>query len=362
MFCHKCGNEISSDAEYCSKCGAKLEKANNEENIQKQKNTKVVKMSKARVGIIGAGILLVLCIIGSLGNKDSVKEDEEVAIAEEIEVSDLKNVKQAEKVFETWLKEHPLDCKPEYELLDEYGTWGNGRESYVYALGIDGIEYRLYVDREDGSMFVEDEMEVMAIDYWYDAFYGDGVEEVYDTSLNIDYDLVGRWRNQDGGMLEFDEFGNIVNIDFECWSVFDNPNYITWEAADGRVTCYSAFCYDKSYEIATTGENGDQELKFDRNGVWYLRDEEVMGEGLIGRWINKGWEVLTCQFNADGSGWWNDKYPISWYVYEAENEGVITNRVEYTIYDSAYFDYHVAGDILTVYLSNGSRMYTKVSN
>ncbi len=93
MFCHKCGNEISSDAEYCSKCGAKLERANNEENIQKQQNTKVVKMSKARVGIIGAGILLVLCIIGSLGNKDSVKEDEEVAIAEEIEVSDLKNVK-----------------------------------------------------------------------------------------------------------------------------------------------------------------------------------------------------------------------------------------------------------------------------
>lgn len=94
-------------------------------------------------------------------NNDSVNEVEAYNQITEVE---------AEEIFERWLETHPLDYDVEYELLDEHGTWGNDRESYKYTLLVDGEEYWLYIDREDGSMFIENEMEVMTIDYWYAPF------------------------------------------------------------------------------------------------------------------------------------------------------------------------------------------------
>ena len=372
MYCSKCGTKLNDNAAFCSKCGTKLEKVGNEkesykssDNNKKQRN---IQSYKVRTGIIGAVILLVLYIIGSLGNKESVQEEEREVVAEEMVVSNSEDETEAEKIFEAWVETHPLDCEPEYELLDEYSMWGEDRECYKYALMLDGAEYWLYIDKKDGSMFIEDEMEGMSIENWYDIFYGDGVEDIYETSINIDYDLVGRWRNEDGGMLEFDEFGNILNCDFRCWTISDysrydgRPNYITWEAFDGRVTCNAHFQYCKTYEITKSEEDGQERLRFDGYSDWHVRDKDRVGEGIIGRWLNEEWGVFNCEFYEDGSGLWNNKYPISWYAYVENQEGILVNMIEYTIYDSSYFDYYVNGDSLVVYLSDGSRIYTRVGN
>ena len=379
MFCHKCGNKVIDNAAYCSKCGAKLEqmsiaKENDElADIPTSAKTNTIqvngtqKFGKIHIGIIGAVIVLIVIVILSIGKKDTPAEEEMSTVVTEVvvEVPELRTSKEAETNFERWLKTHPIEGDWGYELVDEHGDWGNGRESYMYALSINGGEYYLFIDREDGSMYIDNEMEVMAIDYWYESTHNNNnnrEEDIYVSYENIDFELVGRWRAEDGGMLEFDELGNLLSCDFKCWSIYDNPDYLMWKAADGRVICESAFCYDKSYEISISEEDGKEKLRFDGYGDWYIRDEEVAGDGLVGRWKNEAWGVFACEFNADGSGQWNYKYPVLWYEYESENEGVITKRVEYTLWDSGSFDYHVNGDSLTVFMSDGSRTYIKVSN
>ena len=302
MYCPKCGSKLPDDAMFCSKCGFKL---NNHGYTQTFTNTSTDHQTSqntlrhSKATFKKRHLIIIFLVILILFSIIGNMDSE----------------------------------KPSYSNVSESST--------------DNISLDNSITSDQG--IVEDSYE----------------EEYYPM---LDEALIGRWRSYDGGILEFDEYGNILNYDFKCWTIINNllddaPNYITWEASNGRVNCTAHFQYNKTYEISTQSENdGIERLRFDGKNNWDYREIGTSGEGIVGKWIYEDWDVFSCQFNPDGTGLWNNKYPISWYTYETYIDGNNVNMIEYTIYDPTYFDYQVSGDMLTVFLSDSSKIYTKVSN
>ena len=55
----------------------------------------------------------------------------------------------------------------------------------------------------------------------------------------------------------------------------------------------------------------------------------------------------------------SEKYPLTWAA-DTTDDGA--GALSYTLLDSTYFDYTVEGDSLVVFLSDSSRIYTRVGN
>lgn len=187
----------------------------------------------------------------------------------------------------------------------------------------------------------------------------------YGNYANLDYNLCGRWRSYDGGMLEFNDSGLITSCDFKCWSLIllpgEKPNRVYWEASNGRVTCSAYFDEDFIYEVHTPSSGSDH-LSMKSITFSYGHDESydraygTDGAGIMGIWESWGQAV---QYNADGTGLFHNRFPFTWYEYTTDNG---ENAVSRSLLDSTYFDYSVMGNTLTVFLSDGSRTYTKVGN
>lgn len=189
--------------------------------------------------------------------------------------------------------------------------------------------------------------------------YDELAENYYGQCQNLDSLLVGRWRSYDGGTLEFSDSGVITSCDFKCWSLIgQKPDWIYWESSNGRVTCSAYFYSDVKYRIFKQfeGEKDEREIIAISNNDYY-RESGTYGGGIVGKWVSVYGEVWSYQFNEDGTGMWNGKYPITWYTYTTDAGASALN---YCLVDSTYFDYSVTGDILTVFLSDGSHVYTKV--
>lgn len=178
----------------------------------------------------------------------------------------------------------------------------------------------------------------------------------------LDSDLIGRWRSADGGNLEFDATGALVSCDFKCYSTFghDKPSSVLCTTNDGRITCNAYFDFTHQYEISYSDDYEKEELKFlDNSDDVYLRSDGQNGSGIPGKWdsvYSSDWSIM---FLVDGTGTYNNTYPISWSNSTDENGSEI---LHYTLRDTTYFDYKISGDMLTIFLSDDSRMYTKVSN
>lgn len=194
----------------------------------------------------------------------------------------------------------------------------------------------------------------------YNEFAEDYEEDNYEQYPNLDSSLVGRWRSYDGGTLEFSDSGIITFCDFQCWSLKgQEPDLVYWEASNGRVTCSAYFYNDFKYRMWTQfeGEKYEEErLNVGGGDSDYYRISGTHGN-IVGKWVSvwSGW--WSYQFNEDGTGMYNERYPITWYTY-TKDDG--TSMLGYTVVDDTYFDYTITGDTLTVFLSDSSRIYTKV--
>ena len=91
----------------------------------------------------------------------------------------------------------------------------------------------------------------------------------------------------------------------------------------------------------------------------YQRTTGENRDGIIGTWTSVENSIWSFQFNVDGTGMYNGRYPITWSAYTADDGA---DAVRYSLIDITYFDYTVEGDSLVVFLSDSSRVYTKVGN
>lgn len=321
MFCHICGTQIPEDAGFCHNCGTKVVHDSTKLQVSdtsQRKQTNVWepfrKSAKIISWILVPIVILVLITSGALKNAfDALvdfNEEMEARTEGAIRVPDMQS---ADDIFSSGSLE---------------GASGNTYPDYGYDDGTMGY---------DGS--VED----------YDGQYP-----------GLDSSLVGRWRSYDGGTLEFTDGGIIASCDFQCWSLIGRkPDLIYWESLNGRVTCTAFFDHDVEYWIWTQyeGEKDEREM-INIGGSDYYRISGTYG-GIVGMWGSVWGEVWSHQFNEDGSGMWNGTYPTSWYTYTTDDG---TSALRYTIVNSTYFDYTITGDVLTVFLSDSSRVYTKVGD
>ena len=240
---------------------------------------------------------------------------------------------------------------------DDYDSLGAGGYQWIR----NGICYTFYIPDDTEESY---SINVYRIDdddpIDNDAYLGD--EGNYGTYGNLDSALVGRWRSFDGGTLQFDDNGMISSCDFNCWSlVGDTPDRVYWEADNGRVTCSAYFDEDVTYKIAGPSSGSEMEyITFSSNSRHrYERASGENGDGIIGKWVSVENSIWSYQFNADGTGLDNGTRPITWQAYTTDDGA---NAVRYNLLDSTYFDYTVEGDSLVVFLSDSSRVYTKVGN
>ena len=116
-----------------------------------------------------------------------------------------------------------------------------------------------------------------------------------------------------------------------------------------------------TYTITSPSSEPETEyISFSRNRRhMYQRTTGENGDGIIGTWTSVENSIWSFQFNEDGTGMYNGRYPITWSTYTADDGA---DAVRYSLIDSTYFDYTVEGDSLVVFLSDSSRVYTKVGN
>ncbi len=184
-----------------------------------------------------------------------------------------------------------------------------------------------------------------------------------DDSLLRDQALVGRWRSYDGGSVEFDEYGNAA-VSFRPNASILPPDYITWEASNGQIVLSSRFSDTYRWELSERGSKQYLTLSTLTSTI-YARSES--DTSLVGTWdeIGDGYRNTDALvLYADGTGtinkvvssatWAREIIPITWWTDDTNFNYEWTTR-------SAY-DYTVSGDILTIYFSNGSQIYTKVGN
>ena len=143
--------------------------------------------------------------------------------------------------------------------------------------------------------------------------------------------------------------------------VGDTPDRVYWEADNGRVTCSAYFDEDVTYKIAGPSSGSEMEyITFSSNSRHrYERASGENGDGITGKWVSVENSIWSFQFNSDGTGMYNGKYSFTWNTYTADDG---SSALNYTLLDSSYFDYSVSGNTLTVFLSDSSRVYTKVGN
>ena len=183
-------------------------------------------------------------------------------------------------------------------------------------------------------------------------------------TLIRDPSLVGRWRSYDGGYVEFGDYGEAA-ISFSPHGSLLIPDYITWEASNGRVVLTSHFSETSTYEIQDLGSRQHLNLSTNKlSGTYYTRAE--VSSSLVGTWDKVGSSGYVTSnaliLLSDGTGIMNrlissssmGDVPITWW---ADNT---TLRIDWAL-QSAY-DYTVSGDMLTIYFSNGSQMYSRVGN
>lgn len=247
-------------------------------------------------------------------------------------------------------------------LGDDYTDVGG--TAYYWQVFWNYRDYQIYFsfsrDSDDDKPFSIDVMksdsETPADDDDYSWVEGD-----IDDSLHRDQALVGRWRAYDGGYVEFSEYGEAAMSFSPYGSVFV-PDFITWDASNGRITLSSHFSETSTWEIKNSGS--EQMLILSRyNDQRYYRSE--VGTSLVGTWNSGAFSGFgDLVLLSDGTGtmnrvissdpWTMEKVPITW---RSDDTNFYVNWTLLSAYD-----YTVSGDILTIYFSNGSQIYTKVGN
>lgn len=195
----------------------------------------------------------------------------------------------------------------------------------------------------------------------------DNAMDSEDNQVELDSKLMGRWRSYDGNALTLNDNGTVSDV-FSFWNSLNrNPDSVTWEASNGRLILTAIYNTEYKYALGEGRRriNGEDvvtdELNLDRSRIpeageygYYYR-EKTGSTDLVGTWIHNDSKGLggNIEFYADGTGMIGDN-PLTWYVDES--------NLYYTAEQKAAFDYTVSGDVLTIFFSDGSKVYTRVGN
>lgn len=232
------------------------------------------------------------------------------------------------------------DSEETFELLEV--RWYFDGYSILLGLDKDGLPGKTEVSKEN------------PLDYEY-------------NQPEMDSELMGRWRSYDGNALTLNDNGTVSDV-FSFWNSLNrNPDSVTWEASNGRLILTAIYNTEYKYALGEGRRriNGEDvitdELNLDRSRIpeageygYYYR-EKTGSTDLTGTWIHNDSNGLggNIEFYADGTGMIGDNR-LTWYADEA--------NLYYTAEQKAAFDYTVSGDVLTIFFSDGSRVYTKVGN
>ena len=236
-----------------------------------------------------------------------------------------------------------------------------GGTAYSWQVFWNYRDYQIYfsfpMDSDDNKSFSVD---VMKSDLGNSADDDDYSGDDNTYYPNLDSSLVGRWRAYDGGYVEFDEYGN-ADVSFRPHASILSPDYITWQVSNGQIVLSSHYSEASRWKLTERGSM--QYLTISR--TTYTRSES--DTSLVGTWDEIGDRYRTADaliLFSDGTGtiskvvssatWERETVPISWWTDDTNFYS------EWTILSG--YDYTVSGDMLTLYFSNGSQVYTKVGN
>lgn len=291
---------------------------------------------------------------------------------------------EAEKVINEWMMNNPIDLEAGLVLADTDAVDDEGAECfefYLYLMQEDEsvVPYSVYVRKADGQLMIDYGV-LKTLDQWYeedylkggqDYEYGNGSENKDGNNIEysenvLDSDLIGRWRSYDGKALTLGDGGTVSEV-FSFWnSLNSEPDSVTWEAANGRLTLTAHRNYQYYWAIGEGSvyidgvEVETDELSLDKyeipnasaSGDYYR--VKTSSTDLTGTW-DAGQNTLSGAyvFYADGTGMIGNN-PLTWYA----DDTTLNCQVD----EKKSYDYTVYGDVLTIYFSNGSEIYTKVGN
>ncbi len=179
--------------------------------------------------------------------------------------------------------------------------------------------------------------------------------------LKSEYSIFERHRetfNDNGTVSEVFAFWNSLNA---------QPDSVTWEASNGCLILNAHRNVQFKYAIGEGKRriNGEDvvtdELNLDMSRIpeaseygYYYR-EKTSSTDLAGIWIHNDSKGLggNIEFYADGTGMIGSN-ALTWYADES--------TLYYSPEEMAAFDYTVSGDVLTIFFSDGSEIYTRVGN
>ena len=194
----------------------------------------------------------------------------------------------------------------------------------------------------------------------------DNAIEYEDNQVELDSELIGRWRSYDGNALTLNDNGTVFEV-FSFWNSLNRkPDSVTWEASNGRLILNAHRDIEYKYAIGEGKRriNGvdvvTDELNLSKSSIpdaspygEYYR-EKTGSEDLLGIW-EPGSQTFSgsYEFYADGTGMIGAN-AFTWYA-----DGT---TLHYSVEEKVAFDYTVTGDILTIFFSDGSEAYTRVGN
>ena len=195
------------------------------------------------------------------------------------------------------------------------------------------------------------------------------------AGCDTDHDsaLLGRWRGKDGGYFELwadGSFETNLTKDVEYFkSAKEKTSEESWSCSDGQLTLtweHSVMC---EYVYKDKGNGEWNVLTFAGNGDTFIgngtTDYRKKSEGMVGQWDDGAFGYFI--FEEDGTGTYaylegssilnfkTIKIPIQW---SSDDRHLYIN---YT--NSSTYDYYLQSDgTLTMYFSDESVEYTKISN
>lgn len=237
---------------------------------------------------------------------------------------------------------------------------------YSVGLWYDTNNYQMYIfveEEEDCANQIDFLLPTGDDDYSGDYDYDYDYDYDFDYASVLDLSLVGRWRAYDGGYVEFDGGGGAtVSLGLTPYGNLRKPDFVTWEASNGRIFLTSHFSEVSTYEIKDDASKQTLSLP---NTTFLLRNgyRTEFSSSLVGTWKEEN-TFSELVLLPDGTGISRmltsfsslsmDRVPISW---SADDTSL---RVDWTL--QTVYDYSVYGDMLTIFFSNGSNVYQRVGN
>lgn len=403
MFCSKCGTQLDDNASFCSKCGAKIEIGNNTAEptdtpsvsvdsqvankesrpfmTQNISGHEVKKKKRKRVPLILCavvlGIIAVITFVGG-GNNNPSPSSESDTLSDPVTSSPNTSTSSVEfplavstdamKLFDEWAVDHPLIGDYHLDLISDDDVDDDGNKIFLFTLDNNGFGvFNMSIRKSDGYMEYISKYEKMSMDDWYAWWFEDADSEFYDNDayltgedeyppISLDTALCGRWRSSaTGRVLDLGNTGVVNEVNFVIWTDSSiTPNMVHWEASNGRLVFDSEIYKENVFEINQL-ESGKDELIIHRqyDDLKYHRTGDDAGSGIIGEWALVNGIYGYLKFNEDGTGM-DQKYYCEWFT-----ENAFLSRI---LHDKVAYDYYVSGDMLELFYSNGSEIFTKIGN